>query len=176
MRFLYKHLYGISIQASQFSSLVHQQITKTAEGDSKIAALEVAKQSKNNNLEILAQILLAEKSNRIQRDGALDNWVRGRNQDISELKGDTTLTKEQVRKVQMELDWERARNNRIAQDQADALARVEEKIAKAIHSTQNLEELKATVTRNFQEARAESVSTTVEIRKGIRNLFTRRPP
>ena len=84
--------------------------------------------------------------------------------------------KEQVRKVQMELDWERARNNRIAQDQAAALARVEEKIAKAIQSTQNLEELKAKVTKNFQEARAESVSTTVEIRKGIRNLSTRRPP
>ena len=60
----------------------------------------------------------------------------------------------------MELDWERARNNRIAQDQAAALARVEENIAKAIQSTQNLEELKAKVTMNFQEARADSVSTT----------------
>ena len=76
----------------------------------------------------------------------------------------------------MELDWERARNNRIAQDQAAALARVEEKIAKAIQSTQNLDELKAKVTKNFQEARAESVSTIAEIRKGIRNLSTRRPP
>ena len=93
-----------------------------------------------------------------------------------ELKGDTTLTKVQVHKVQMELDWERARNNRIAYDQAAALARVEEKIAKAIQSTQNLEELKAQDTKNFQEARAESLSTTAEIRKGIRNLSTRRPP
>ena len=76
----------------------------------------------------------------------------------------------------MELDWERARNNRIAQDQAAALARVEEKIAKAIQSTQNREELKAKITKNFQEARAESVSTTAEIRKGLRNLSTRRPP
>ena len=93
-----------------------------------------------------------------------------------ELKGDTTLTKEQVRKVQMDLDWERARNNRIAQDQTAALARVEEKIDKALQSTQNLEELKATVAKNFQEAMTESVSTTVDIRKGIRNLSVRRPP
>ena len=40
MKFLYEHLHGISIQASQFSGLVHQQITKTAEGDSKIVALQ----------------------------------------------------------------------------------------------------------------------------------------
>ena len=92
------------------------------------------------------------------------------------MKGNTTLTKEQVCKVQMELDWERARNNRIAQDQAAALARVEDKIVKAIQSTQNLEELKAKVTKNFQEARAESVSTTAEIRREIRNLSTRHPP
>ena len=71
----------------------------------------------------------------------------------------------------MELDWERARNNRIAQDQTAALARVEEKIAKALQSTQNLEELKATVAKNFQEARAESVSTTADIQKGIQNLL-----
>ena len=76
----------------------------------------------------------------------------------------------------MELDWERARNNRIAQDQTAALARVEENIAKALQSTQNLEELKATVAKIFQEARAESDSTTADIRKGIRNLSARRPP
>ena len=176
MRFHYKHLHGISIQASQFSGLVHQQITKTAEGDAKITAFQVANQSNNNNLEILAQIVLVEKSNRMQRDGALVNWVRGRNQDITKLKGDTTLTKEPVRKVQMELDWERANNDRIAQDQANALVRVWEKIAKAIQSTQNLEELKATVTKNFQQARAESISTTAEIKKGIWNHSMRRPP
>ena len=77
MKFLYEHLHGISIQASQFSGLVHQQITKTAEGDAKIVALQVANQSNNDNLEILAQIVQAEKSNRLERDGALDNWVRG---------------------------------------------------------------------------------------------------
>ena len=75
----------------------------------------------------------------------------------------------------MELDWERARNNRITQDQTAALARMEEKIAKTLQSAQNLEELKKAVTQNLQEARAESVSTTAEIRKGLRNLSTRRP-
>ena len=58
------------------------------------------------------------------------------------MKGDTTLTKEQVGKVQMELDWERARNNCIASDQMAALPRMEEKIAKTLQSAQNLEELK----------------------------------
>ena len=75
----------------------------------------------------------------------------------------------------MELDWERARNNRIASDQTAALARMEEKIAKTLQSAQNLEELKKEVTKNLQEARAESVSTTADIRKGLRNLSTRRP-
>ena len=77
--------------------------------------------------------------------------------------------------VQMELDWERARNNRIAQYQTAALARLEEKIAKALQSTQNLEELKAIVAKNFQADRAESISTMADIRKGIRNLSMRRP-
>ena len=69
------------------------------------------------------------------------------------MKGDTTLTKEQVRQVQAELSWERARNSKIAQEQTAALARVEEKMAKAIQSTQNLEELKTTVAKKFQEAK-----------------------
>ena len=76
----------------------------------------------------------------------------------------------------MELDWERAHSNRIAQNQAAALARVEEKIAKALQSTKNLEELKDTITKNFQKARAESVSTIDNIRRGMRNLSMRRPP
>ena len=96
MKFPFKHLHGISIRASQFSGLVHRQITKTTEGDVKIVVLQVANQNNNDNLEILAQIVQAEMNHRIERDGALDNWVRGRNQDITELRGDTTLTKEQV--------------------------------------------------------------------------------
>ena len=64
MQFLYEHLHAISIQASQFSGLVHQQLTQTAEGDAKIVALQVANQSNNDNLEILAQIIQAEKNHR----------------------------------------------------------------------------------------------------------------
>ena len=77
MQFLYKNFHAISTQASQFSGLVHQQLTQTAEGDAKIVALQVAHQSNNENLEILAQIIQAEKNHRQQRDGNLDNWVRG---------------------------------------------------------------------------------------------------
>ena len=117
-----------------------------ANGDAKIVGLQVANQSNNDNLEILAQVVQAEKNLRQQQDGDLDNWVRGRNKDISELNGDTTLTKEQVCKVQMELDWERAYNNQIAQDQIAALVRMEEKIAKTLQSAQNLEQLKKAVT------------------------------
>ena len=75
----------------------------------------------------------------------------------------------------MELDWEQARNNRIASNQTAALAKMEEKIAKTLQSAQNLEELKNEVTKILQEARAESVSTTADIRQGLRNLSTRRP-
>ena len=57
MKFLYEHLYDISIQPSQFSGLAHQQITKTAEGEAKIVALQATNQSNNDNLEILAQIV-----------------------------------------------------------------------------------------------------------------------
>ena len=77
MKFLYDHLLGISIQGSQFLTLVHQQITKTAEGDAKIVALQVANQSNNDNLEILAQIVQLEKNHCMQRGSALDHWVRG---------------------------------------------------------------------------------------------------
>ena len=66
MKYLYEPLHGISIQASQFSVLVYQQITKTAEGDAKIVALQVANQSNNDNLKILAQIVQAEKNHRLE--------------------------------------------------------------------------------------------------------------
>ena len=51
---------------------------------------------------------------------------------------------------------------------------MEKKIAKTLHSAQNLEELKKEATKNLQEGRAESVSTTADIRMGLRNLSTRR--
>ena len=75
----------------------------------------------------------------------------------------------------MEQDWERTRNNRITQDETAALPRIEEKIAKTLQSTQNLEELKKDVTQILQELRAEFICITAEIRKGLRNLSPRRP-
>ena len=72
MKFLYEHLHGISIQAREFSGLVLQQITKTAEGDPKNVAQQVANQSNNDNLEIRAQIVQADMEHRLQRDEALD--------------------------------------------------------------------------------------------------------
>ena len=38
-----------------------------------------------------------------------------------------------------------------------------------------MEELKKAITQNLQEVRAESVSSTAEIRKGLWNLCTGRP-
>ena len=64
MQFLYKHLQAISIQASQFSGLVHQQFTQTTKGDAKIVALQVTNQSNKDNLEILAQSVPAETTHR----------------------------------------------------------------------------------------------------------------
>ena len=92
------------------------------------------------------------------------------------MKGDATLTKEQLWKIEAELNGEKGKHAIIAYDQTAALVKVKEKIAKTLESTQNLEELKKVVTKNFQEARAELVSTTAELRKGFRKLSTRHPP
>ena len=43
--------------------MVHQHITKTAEGDAKIVALQAANQSNNDNLETLAQIVQLKPRN-----------------------------------------------------------------------------------------------------------------
>ena len=75
MKFLYKHLHGISIQASQFSGLVHQQITKMAEGDAKIVALQFANQCNIDNLAILAQIVQAERNYQLPQDRAMCHRV-----------------------------------------------------------------------------------------------------
>ena len=53
---------------------------------------------------------------------------------------------------------------------------MEKKIAEAIHSTNIRKELEAVITKNFQEAIGESISTTADIRRGLQKLSTRRPP
>ena len=54
MNYLHQNLYRLATKASQFSGLVHQQLARTAEGEEKIVALQVANKSNNDNLEILA--------------------------------------------------------------------------------------------------------------------------
>ena len=53
---------------------------------------------------------------------------------------------------------------------------METKIDDVIQSTNNWTELEVVKTKNFQEDRAESVSTTIDVRRGVQKLSTRRPP
>ena len=71
MNYLHQNLHGLATQASQFSGLVHQQLARTAEGEEKIVALQVANKSNNDNLEILAQIVQAEAARRNELDTKL---------------------------------------------------------------------------------------------------------
>ena len=81
-----------------------------------------------------------------------------------------------MRKIQIELGWEKVWNKPIALDHSEALARMERKIAEAIHSTNNQKELEAVISNNFQKVRAEYGSPTADIRRGIQNVSTRYPP
>ena len=75
----------------------------------------------------------------------------------------------------MELDWKKARNKCITNEQSEAQARIEKKIAAAIQSTNNRKDLEAVITENFPEDRAKSVRMTADIRRGHKKLYTRRP-
>ena len=75
MTYLHQNLHGFATQASQFSGLVHQQLARTAEGEEKIVALQVANKSNNDNLEILAQIVQAEAKKRNEHDSHLETWA-----------------------------------------------------------------------------------------------------
>ena len=103
INYLHQNLHGLATQASQFSGLVHQQLARTAEGEEKIVALQVANKSNNDNLEILAQIVQAEAARRNELDTKLDSWARKKNQEVSALRGDTTLTKEEITQLRNEL-------------------------------------------------------------------------
>ena len=72
MTYLHQNLHGLATQTSQFSGLVHQQLARTAEGEEKIVALQVANKSNNDNLEILAQIVQAEAKKRNKHDSHLE--------------------------------------------------------------------------------------------------------
>ena len=82
---------------------MHQKLAHTAEAEEKIIALQVANKSNNDNLEILAQIIQAEAAQRNDLDTKLDTWARKKNQEVSALRGDTTLTKEEITQLRNEL-------------------------------------------------------------------------
>ena len=112
MQYLQQHLHGLATQAGQFSATVHQQLAKAMAGDEKILALEAAGKSHCNKLEVLAQIVQAEAVLRSKKDTKIEQWAQQKNQKVSGLLGDSTLTKEQVSQLRQELQWERAQNQR----------------------------------------------------------------
>ena len=170
MTYLHQNLHGLATQASQFSGLIHQQLARTAKGNEKIVALQVANKSNNDNLEILAQIVQAEAKKRNEHDSHLENWARKKNQEVSGLESDTTLTKGQVARLQKQLREEQAfRMNNQANHEKD-IARLEERIIKAIEGAASLEIAKEAIFVNLMQARASSASTTVQIRAGMAQL------
>ena len=83
--------------------MVHQHIHRTDEGEEKITALQVANESNNNNLEILAQIVQGEAALRNDSNSKIEHWAKQKNKEVSEFLGDTTLTKEQVSQLRNKL-------------------------------------------------------------------------
>ena len=161
--YLHQNLHGLATQASQFLGLVHQQLARTAKGEEKIVALQVTNKSINDNQEILVQIVQAEAKKRNEHDSHLESWARKKNQEVSGLKSDTTLTKRQVARLQEQLREEQAfRLNNQANDEK-AIARLEEQIIKAIEGAASLEKAKEAISGNRMQARASFASTTAEI-------------
>ena len=142
---------------------MHQQLARTAEGEEKIIALQVANKSNNDNLEILAQIVQAEAARRNERDTKLDTWARKKNQEVSALWGDTTLTKEEITQLRNELQWKRTNRRKEKEAQTKAIAELETKVNTALANSSTLEKAQQEVATNLRAARAESMSITAEI-------------
>ena len=174
MNYLHQNLHGLATQASQFSGLVHQQLARTAEGEEKIIALQVANKSNNDNLEILAQIVQAEAARRNELDTKLDSWARKKNQEVSVLRGDTTLTKEEITQLRNELQWERTNRRKEKEAQTRAIADLETKVNTALANSSTLEKARQEVATNLRAARAESMSTTAEITERLAQVPTRK--
>ena len=174
MNYLHQNLHGLATQASQFSGLVHQQLARTAEGDEKIVALQVANKSNNDNLEILAQIVQAEAAQRNELDTKLDTWARKKNQKVSALRGDTTLTKEEITQLRNELQWERTNRRKEKEAQTKAIADLETMVNTMLANTSTLEKARQEVATNLRAARAESMSTTAEITERLAQVPTRK--
>ena len=163
MNYLHQNLHGLATQASQFSGLVHQQLACMADGEEKIVALQVANKSNNDNLEILAQIVQAEAARRNELDTKLDSWARKKNQKVSALRANTTLTKEEITQLRNELQWERTNRRKEKEAQAKAIADLETKVNTVLANSSTLEKARQEVATKQRAARAESTSTTVEI-------------
>ena len=174
MNYLHQNLHGLATQASQFSGLVHQQLARTAEGEEKIVALQVANKSNNDNLEILAQIVQAEAAQRNELDTKLDTWARKKNQEVSALRGDTTLTKEEITQLRNELQWERTNRRKEKEAQTKAIADLETKVNTALANSSTLEKARQEVATNLRAARAESMSTTAEITERLAQVPARK--
>ena len=92
------------------------------------------------------------------------------------MRGDSTLTKEQVSQLRNELQWEHAKNQREREQQIKALAAIEEKVNQTLNNQKDLKAAKLAVASDLQKARAESLSTTADVRERLRGLSTKRPP
>ena len=174
MNYLHQNLHGLATQASQFSGLVHQQLARTAEGEEKIVALQVANKSNNDNLEILAQIVQAEAARRNELHTKLDTWARKKNQEVSASRGDTMLTKEEITQLRNELQWERTNRRKEKEAQTKAIADLETKVNTARAKSSTLEKARQEVATNLRAARAESMSTTAEITERLAQVPTRK--
>ena len=174
MNYLHQNLHGLATQASQFSGLVHQQLARTAEGEEKIVALQVANKSNNDNLEILAQIVQAEAARRNELDTKLDFWARKKNQEVSALRGDTTLTKVEITQLRNELQWEQTNRRKEKEAQTKAIADLEAKVNTALANSSTLEKVRQEVATNLRAASAESMSTTAEITERLAQVPTRK--
>ena len=174
MNYLDQNLHGRATKASQFSGLVHQQLARTDEGEEKIVALQVANKSNNDNLEILAQIVRAEVAQRNELDTMLDSWARKKNQEVSALRGDTTLTKEEITQFRNELQWERTNRRKEKEAETKAIADLETKVNTVLANSSTLEKAQHEVATNLRAARAESMSTTAEITEQLAQVPTRK--
>ena len=174
MNYIHQNLHGLATQASQFSGLLHQQLACTAEGEEKIVALQVANKSNSDNLEILAQIVQAEAAQRNELDTKLDTWARKKNQEVSALRGDTTLTKKEITQLRNELQWERTNRRKEKEEQTKAIADLDTKVNTALANSSTLEKARQAVATNLREARAESMSTTAEITERLAQVPMRK--
>ena len=134
----------------------------------------MANKSNNDNLEILAQIVQAEAARRNELDTKLDTWARKKNPEVSALRGDTTLTKEEITQLRNELQWERTNRRKEKEAQTKAIADLEIKDNTALANSSTLEKARQEVATNLRAAREESMSTTAEITERLAQVPTRK--